>query len=382
MNRSLWLVLALAPACAQAGLESILNPMVLANPTANPLSMALPLGGALLAPSLVGSPFGGGIGSSFGGGYGGNPLTGFGSPLSGYSSPFGGYGSPLSGYGNPLIGYGSPLGGIGSPLGGLAGASLLRPAIQVAPNLLSLQHQAPQLLTNPYMGGPFSQLPFAQQTRPPGFGSNLLGSTSFGAPSSPYGQAQSNASSQPNTGAGWPSWPGSAKQVTAPPAPVAPNNPYLPLPGSPVQVQAPQAQPQAAAPWIAGATQPVAVSPTLNAAQAASAQALVGSVVDLLKSLATAPPAPSSPVPSSVPFTSPWGAEAPAGQIGAGPLPQVAAPAAAYANPWGSAPVAMPQAAPIQAGPQINEVVTQAQGEDAALTPFDPAYWLLPPEVQ
>jgi hypothetical protein len=45
----------------------------------------------------------------------------------------------------------NPMGmGSSNPLMGLGGA------LQLAPNLLSFGHQAPQMLTNPYMGGPFS----------------------------------------------------------------------------------------------------------------------------------------------------------------------------------------------------------------------------------
>jgi hypothetical protein len=229
MKRSLLLALVLAPVGAHAGLESVLNPLLLTNPAANPLGMALPLGGALLAPSLLGSPFGGGITGPFSGAYG---------------SPLGGYGGPLGGYGNPLTGYGGPLGGLGSPLGGLGGlggASLLRPAIQVAPGLLSFQHQAPQMLINPYMGGPFSQQPFAQPSRPPGFGGNPFGVVGYGAQTSPYGYVPNVLQSQPNPAAGFAGWPGMGKPAAAPSIPVQPANPYLPQSG--VAAQGPRRKP-------------------------------------------------------------------------------------------------------------------------------------------
>lgn len=402
MKRSLLLTLALAPLAAQAGGESLPNPLALVNPLIKPLAPAGPFGSSLLTPSLLGSPYGGGIGNPFGGGYGnpllgyGSPLGGFGNPLGGYASPLGGFGSPLGGYANPLgfgsplggyanplTGFGSPLGGLGSPLGltglglsGLGGASLLRPAIQVAPSLLSLQHQAPQMLTNPYMGGPFSQLPFAQTNRPGTFPGSPFGtgaSGGFAAPSYPslYGAPSQPAYASPYPGASSPmtgfpgAWGSVPRQPSAPVVQMAPPaaNPYLPggqPQPAPAQMQSPTPVPQVAT-----------IQPGFSSQQAASAQAIALGLVDLLKSLAVPPPAaPAGPAQTSVPFTSPWGSDTAS-------LP--AAPASPpAANPWGA--VAMPSTPPaqptaIEAAPAL---APNPPMDEAPLTPLDPAYWLLP----
>ncbi|MBK6744319.1 MAG: hypothetical protein IPG66_15680 [Hydrogenophilales bacterium] len=318
MTRSVLLALALAPIGANAGLESALNPMMLANPLANPLAMAVPLGSSLLTPSLFGSPYGGGIGSPFGGG--------FGSPLGGYGSPFGGLGSPLG-------------------LTGLGGASVLRPALQVAPSLLSFQHQVPQMLTNPYMGGPYGQLPFAQANQPGVFGSNPFGA---GAQAYPYGFSPYAGQGQAAFGAAFPGTWGTVARPAPVPQPAA--NPYLPQFGGQAQATAPQAP---------------------NAQQVANAQALASNLSDLLRSLAVAPPlASSGPAQTGVPFTSPWGADA-----APAPGPAPAAPDASGANPWGTAPALQADIGQVGTAPAV---VANPPSGDAALTPFDPAYWLLP----
>ena len=121
-KRYIGLMVMAASGPALAGFESMLNPF--GNPLANPLFIAAPLGAGMLAPGLFGSP----------------------------------------------LGFGSPLPG----MGGLSGMGALYPAMQIAPSIMSFQHQAPQMLTNPYFGNPFSQLPFSQRTPTlPYFGGGL-----------------------------------------------------------------------------------------------------------------------------------------------------------------------------------------------------------------
>ncbi len=178
---SLALCLASTGAWAQGLMNPFGNPMAMgnpmqamANPLANPLLLAAPLGAALLAPGFPGS------------------------------SPFG---------------YGSPLAGLAGPALGMGGMGMVHPALQMAPNLLSFQHQAPQMLTNPYLGGPFSQLPFAapRQNTFPGWG---------GAPAYP-GNSLSNPL-QLLSGLGFPQGSG-APMLPAP----GTHNPYLMMPGYP-----------------------------------------------------------------------------------------------------------------------------------------------------
>jgi hypothetical protein len=289
MKRSLLLVMFLTPMGATAGLESMLNPMLLANP---------------IAPTL----------------------GGFGSPLGGFGSPLGGFGSPLGGFGSPL--------GVVAPVAGLGGLGAMYPAMQVAPNLMSFQHQAPQMLTNPYMGGPFSQLPNAQANR-----SAPFGALPYGTQAVPYGYYTMPA---PGFGMAYPgSW-GTTPQVQPRPA-----NPYLPFFTGPSQTSAP---PQ-------------------------SAPAQTFNPLDLLKPAAK----PTAPAPANLPLANPWG-QTPAATAAAAPqasLPAQTPPAAApLGNPWLQPPAAAakpvtPAAAPI-AKP------AEPASTAAPTSPFDPAYWLAP----
>lgn len=315
MKTRVSVLLMLAPLSAQAGLESLMNPMLLANPVANPYAMAAPLGGAMLAPGLVGSPLGG------------------------FGSPLGGFGNPLGGFGSPLGGFGSPLGGLAGPLGmaaPVAGVGVMHPAMQVAPNLMSFQHQAPQLLTNPYMGGPFSQLPFTQPSRPAtpfvggGYALPFVPSTpAYGGQAMPWG-------------------------VSA--APWVPVNPYL-MPAQPVvpaRASSAGFNPLDLFKSPTPAAQPAA--PTPAPAPSASFNPL-----DLLKPAAAAAPQAVASAPAKAP----------------------ASASVAPVNPWLAAPAAKPEVAPakpVAAAPTPASAPSSAAAptQAAPLTPFDPAYWLAP----
>lgn len=266
----------LASTHAMAGMETMFNPMLIASPAANPMVMAAPLGAAALTPGLLGAPLGG-------------------------------YGSPL---------------GMAAPV---AGMGVMHPAMQVAPNLMSFQHQAPQLMTNPYMGGPLSQLPLAQSGRsmpfvPSGYG--ML----------PYAQPAPALPGLPFAG-GW----GSAATV-----PVMPMNPYLLPPTPPAQAQ--------------GGVLPF-------------------NPLDLFKS--PAPPAaqPASPA-VSLPFVSPWAPSQPAAGAAGAPAPakatqspQLSVP---FTSPWAQTQTPTPSQAPAVVA------ATKDTPKAAPPTPFDPAYWLAP----
>jgi hypothetical protein len=266
---------------------------------------------------------------------------------------------------------GSPLGGLGGPLGmtmPVGGMGVMHPAMQVAPNWMSFQHQAPQLLTNPYMGGPFSQLPFSQPSRSLPF-----------APSAGYGMALYPQAS-PTLG-GWPF----AAQM-----PMMPMNPYLmppappkaaSLPFNPLDLlrpvtsqptQAPQPAPSSLpfiSPW---ATQP-AQAPVPAAAPAFNP-------LELFKSATPQPAQAAQPAPTGLPFVSPWAAppQAPAPM----PVAKSAPPAAPAFNPADLFKPAAVPAAPV--APAIAPVAPQVKAPDAApavalpFNPFDPAYWLMP----
>ncbi|MDD3528830.1 MAG: hypothetical protein PHS77_03035, partial [Gallionellaceae bacterium] len=53
-----------------------------------------------------------------------------------------------------------------NPMGMMNPMTMAAPAMQMAPNMMSFGHQAPQMMTNPYMGGPF---PGASTYGQPGF---------------------------------------------------------------------------------------------------------------------------------------------------------------------------------------------------------------------
>jgi hypothetical protein len=150
--------------------------------------MAVPLGGAMLVPGLVGAP----------------------------------------------MGMGGPLGMV-APVAGMG-------AMQLAPGWLSFQHQAPQLLTNPYMGGPFSQLPILQ---------GHYGLMPFSQPTVPFYSGLPSGA-----------WAGGA-------LPVLPVNPYL-TPAAPT--------------GPTGAFNPL----------------------EMLKQGSVVAPAPAATAPASVPFLGPW----------------------------------------------------------------------------
>lgn len=245
MKRGIALILTLAPMCAAAGWESMVNPMMLTNPLANPYAMAAPLGGALLLPGLVGGP----------------------------------------------------LGGLGGPLGMVAPAAGMG-VMQVAPSWLSFQHRAPGMLTNPYLGGAFSQLPFTQAGRAASFAPGANGLSPFTRTMPTYGGVYPGI------------WSGGASA-----APALPLNPYL-VPASP------------------------AVSP-----------APINSLDWFKQGAPTPQSAPAAQVePIGVPFVSPWASSAP-----------TAVP-----------PLAMP------AGSATDSGLAPSQESGTALTPFDPAYWLMP----
>lgn len=279
MNARLFTLSMLASSCAMAGMEGMFNPMLIANPAANPLAMAAPLGAAAITPGLFGSPFGG----------------------------LGGYGSPL---------------GMAAPT---AGMGAMYPAMQVAPNLMSFQHQAPQMMTNPYMGGPFSQLPLGQSSRPMPFvpaGYGLL----------PYAQPAPVMTGVPFAG-GWGS----------PPAvPAIPLNPYL----MPV---APPAQTQGGA--------------------------LPFNPLDLFRSPAPAAPQPTSPT-GGLPFVGPWATSQPTAGTTAAPAPAKATQAPLLSVPFTS-PWAQAQTPPAISAPAA-VAATKDVPKAAQPTPFDPAYWLAP----
>lgn len=243
MKRILTVAVMAASGSAVAGFESMMNPMAMTNPFANPLTMAVPLGAGLIAPGLIGSPFG--------------------------------FGSPLPGMGLPGMG------------------GVMHPAMQVAPNLMSFQHQAPQMMTNPYLGGPFSQLPFAHGSRStPFFG------TSAPAPASPYA-------------ATLPMLLGLlASQGTAPAQPAIPYNPYLkPAPAQPT---------------------PAAMYPSLlQLNPAAWMQPTMGQ------------PTPAATQQKSSDRPTPWQQAAPN-------PPQAVAPSSAFDPSFWLAPLLLPQAAPSQ----------------------------------
>jgi hypothetical protein len=351
MKTRVSVLLMLAPLSASAGFESMMNPMMLANPVANPLTMAVPLGGAMMAPGLIGSPLGG-----------------FGSPLAG-ALP-------------------------------IAGMGVMQPAMQVAPNLMSFQHQAPQLLTNPYMGGPLSQLPFTQSNRALPF-----------APTPGYGTAFYPQAATPSLG-GWPF----ASQA---PVPVMPMNPYLmpptppappqgaslpfnPLdllrPAAPPAAPAPQAVAPVGLPFISPWGTPPAAAPVAQTPPPAAAS--VPFSAPWLPMPAVAPQAPAAkaapPAPASVPFSAPWlsapavapqapasapqaavAKQAPATTPAFNPadlFKQVAPAVSAAATP--TAPVA--PAAPVMPMAPAAPQAKAPAAAPAAFNPFDPAYWLAP----
>jgi hypothetical protein len=167
-------------------------------------------------------------------------------------------------------------------------------------------------------------MPYAQPARATPFGGNP-----FGMQGSPYGAMPMAAPAFPG---GW--------GAPAVQAPVQPVNPYMLFMASPAQANArqvgtPPANAQAAQPFNAADWLKL-LSP--QAQQAAPA------------------PQPAAPAPTSVPFTNPWVATAPA------PAAQAVASAPAQ-------PTAPAQPATVKPAGAPSAVPT---------SPFDPAYWLPP----
>ena len=221
----------------------------------------------------------------------------------------------------------------------MAGMGVMHPAMQVAPNLMSFQHQAPQMLTNPYMGGPFSQLPFSQPSRTLPFQA-----PAYGAPAYPA------ATGMPGV------WPFAGAAAATPAAPM---NPYLmpALPPAPAKTSALPFNPL-------DLFKPAPPVP----APAPAPQAATGWPFMMPAAAPAAPVAAPMSAPS-LPFAAPWQNAAPTTPVVSGPTP-VGAPAKPAAP---AAPVA-PVVAPAQsAGAAVAPATAAAQNN-----PFDPAYWLAP----
>lgn len=293
MKQGLLLVLSLSPMAVHAGFESMLSPMMMpSSPMANPFLMAAPMA----APSLLGSPLG--------------------------------LAAPMAA---PSL-LGSPL-GLVAPV---AGMGAMYPAMQVAPNWMSFSHQAPQMLTNPYMGGPFASLP-------------AIGG---GYPFAPQ-IAPSPSSMSPFTQGNW----------FAAPSPAIPMNPYLMPP--PSAKAATPALPFLPADWQRAVSAPQPVAAPM--ATPYGAPWLMPPA---------APPAPAQPAPVQAqatmvpPFALPWMST----------LPTVTAPATAAPSPTATPATVAATKPQTASAPTTSQAAPSASpaASPAALTPFDPAYWLTP----
>lgn len=188
---------------AQAGLESILNPMARGN------------------PYVMTSP----------------PLAG----VLGLDNPYGNF-NPLGGVDGALALI--TLGATPLPLGplGMGAGTMMYPGLQMMPNMMSHQHI--NSMSNPYMGGPFAGNPYLRPSMPVPFAPPAFSPSAPTLPFAGFGQANPSPRSAftPGQAQGAPGF-------MIPGQPVAPGfSPPFALPVAPAAPAAPR--PQAPAmPW-------------------------------------------------------------------------------------------------------------------------------------